>query len=104
MPADRVVTLKTNLRKAANNLGTVGYVFQSNKRRSEHRQGQTNRRRRVEPERHCRDSRVSRAPGQPEREPCINDVADKHAESGAGKHARENNVRRELKSQNQNAG
>ena len=34
VPADRIVALKTNLRKTTNDAGIVGYVLQANQRRS----------------------------------------------------------------------
>ena len=78
--------------------------LQSNKCGAEHSQGKADSGGRVETERHRRDSRVAGALGEPESQPGVDRVADKHTEGGTREHSCINNVCRELKAQSQNAG
>ena len=57
-------------------------------RRQEHQKGDAERAWRVEAERHRSDSRLTRASGQAEGHRRVDEIAEQHAESGAGDHAR----------------
>ena len=60
--------------------------------RSQHQEGEADRRRRVDPERHGRHVVASRPAREPHRHPCVDQVAHEHAEGGPGKHARVDDV------------
>ena len=62
---------------------------------AEHREGHADGGRRVEAERHRGHVVAALAPRQPERHPRVDEVAEEHAQRGAGEHPRVDDVRGE---------
>ncbi|KAG0755790.1 hypothetical protein G6F22_020499 [Rhizopus arrhizus] len=72
--------------------------------RAEHQQGHADAGRRVQAQRHGGDIVAAGARGQPSRHQGVQQVADQHAEGGAGEHAAEHHVGGELEDPDQGHG
>ncbi|MNV18494.1 hypothetical protein D3C71_1093200 [compost metagenome] len=76
-------------------------LFEADKGRAQHQQRHADAGRRIQPQRHRGDVVAAGARRQTVRHQRVHQVADQHAESGAGEHAAEHHVGRELEDANQ---